>query len=163
MSLLERRTVRRVREALVHAGARDAVIELSETARSAQEAADAIGVPVGAIVKTLVFLVGDGAVLALVSGDRKCDAKALPGVLGLEGKVKRPDADRVRDETGFSIGGVAPVGGIRPLPVAIDASLGRFEIVYAAAGHTHCVFPTTLAELARLTGGTVSDRVAEAP
>ncbi len=159
MSLLERQTVRRVREALVAAGVRDAVVELSETARSAQEAADAIGTEVGAIVKTLVFLVGDRAVLALVSGDRKCDAKTLPGVLGLDGKVSRPDADRVRDETGFSIGGVAPVGGAKPLPVAIDSGLGRFETVYAAAGHTHCVFPTTLDDLARMTGGVVSDRV----
>ena len=100
--------------------------------------------------------------MALVAGDRRCDTAALAGALGRgEGRVRRADADAVRDATGFAIGGVAPVAHEAQLPVAIDASLGRFETVYAAAGHPHCVFATTLGELERLTGGTVSADIAD--
>jgi prolyl-tRNA editing enzyme YbaK/EbsC (Cys-tRNA(Pro) deacylase) len=94
-------------------------------------------------------------VQALVAGDRRCDPSALARALGLADPVGRADADRVRDETGFAIGGVAPVGARHPLPAAIDASLGRFATVYAAAGHPHCVFATSVEELVRLTGGIV--------
>lgn len=133
---------------------------LATTARSAQEAADSIGCPLGAIVKSLVFRIGDQAVLALVAGDRQCNAAALPDALGLAGEAERADGRWVREVTGFAIGGVAPVGHATPLPTAIDASLGRFETLYAAAGHPHAVFPTSLAELARLTGGKVCEGLA---
>ncbi len=159
MSRLENASVRRVRDALVAAGLEDRVIELSETARSAQDAADSIGCDLGAIVKSLVFAINGRAVMALVAGDRQCDTAALPAILGLEGKCKRADADLVREATGFAIGGVAPVGHATRLPVAIDASLRRFGTVYAAAGHPHCVFPVSVAELVRLTGGTESDAI----
>jgi prolyl-tRNA editing enzyme YbaK/EbsC (Cys-tRNA(Pro) deacylase) len=159
MSRLENASVRRVRDALVAAGLEDRVIELSETARSAQDAADSIGCDLGAIVKSLVFAIKGRAVMALVAGDRQCDTAALPAILGLEGKCKRADADLVREATGFAIGGVAPVGHATRLPVAIDASLRRFGTVYAAAGHPHCVFPVSVAELVRLTGGTESDAI----
>ena len=76
--------------------------------------------------------------------------------------MRRADADAVRAATGFAIGGVAPLAHETPLPVAIDASLGRFAAVYAAAGHPHCVFATTLDELAQLTGGTVTAEIAVA-
>ena len=117
---------------------------MASTARSAEDAAASIGTPLGSIVKSLVFTVGGAPVMALVAGDRRCDTKALAGALGREGRVRRADADAVRDATGFAIGGVAPVAHETKLPVAIDASLG-FETVYAAAGHPHCVFATTLA------------------
>lgn len=133
---------------------------LADTARSAQDAADSIGCELGAIVKSLVFRVGDRAVMALVAGDRQCDLTALPAALGLEGKAKRADADLVRAATGFAIGGVAPVGHAEPLPVAVDASLGRFETIYAAAGHPYCVFATSFDELVGLTGGRVSPNIA---
>ena len=84
---------------------------------------------------------------------------ALPDALGLAGKAGRADADLARQATGYAIGGVAPVGHPAPLPTVLDASLGRFAAVHAAAGHPHCVFATSLDELARLTGGTVSDRI----
>ena len=162
VSALENPSVRRVQAALAAAGSRARVVELAATARTARDAAAALGVPVGAIVKSLVFLVGGRPVLALVAGDRRCDAAALPGILSLEGKAAaRADADAARAATGFAIGGVAPVGHPALLPVAIDASLGRFPTVHAAAGHPFCVFATTLDELARLTGGTVSDHLAE--
>ena len=152
--------VRRVQAALAEAGSGAQVIALVSTARSAEDAAASIGTPLGSIVKSLVFTVGGAPVMALVAGDRRCDPKALGRALGREGRVRRADAGAVRAATGFSIGGVAPLAHEMPLPVAIDASLGRFETVYAAAGHPHCVFATTVSELERLTGGTVSAEIA---
>ena len=155
MSRLAHPAVRRVQAALAEKGSRAEVIELAATARSARDAADALGVALGAIVKSLLFTIDGAPVMALVAGDRRCDTGALPGALGRRGLVVRADADRVREATGFAIGGVAPVGLPRPLPTAIDATLGRFETVYAAAGHPFCVFPTTVLELSLLTGGAV--------
>jgi len=161
--VLETNSVRRVREALADLGAAGQVVQLAETARSAEEAAKALGVEPGAIVKSLVFVIGDRPVMALIAGDRQCDANKLAVCLGLKGKAKRADADTVRAATGYAIGGVAPVGHATALPVVIDASLGRFDQVYAAAGHPHCVFPTTLAELARITPGVIAEDVAKRP
>ena len=155
------KSVQRVRAALTAAGSRAEIIALAETARSAQDAAASVGCDLGAIVKSLVFRVGETPVMALVAGDRQCDLKALPAALGLEGKAKRADADMVRAATGFAIGGVAPVGHPAPVPVAVDASLGRFETIYAAAGHPYCVFSTSLDELVRLTGGRSSEAIAQ--
>jgi prolyl-tRNA editing enzyme YbaK/EbsC (Cys-tRNA(Pro) deacylase) len=162
MTALDGASVRRVRAVLELAGSPAQVVELAATARTARDAAAALGVEVGAIVKSLVFLAGGQPVMALVAGDRQCDPAALVAVLGLEGPPDRAAADLVREATGFAIGGVAPVGHPEPLPTAIDASLGRFGTVYAAAGHPHCVFGTSLDELQRLTGGTVSDRLGKA-
>lgn len=161
MSLLERAAVKRVVAALHQGNAAGAVRELSETARTAADAAKALGVAEGAIVKSLVFTVGDRFVLALIAGDHRCRADQLPRAFFLKGAVGKPDAELVRAVTGFTIGGVAPIGLPQPLPTVIDASLKRFETVYAAAGHPHCVFPATVAELKRLTGGLMSYAVAE--
>ena len=116
--------VRRVQAALEAAGSAAQVIALASTARSAEDAANSIGTPLGSIVKSLVFTVGGTPVMALVAGDRRCDTAQLAGALGREGRVRRADADAVRDATGFAIGGVAPVAHETQLPVAIDASLG---------------------------------------
>ena len=159
--MLETPSVARVRAALAAAGSPAKVVALATTARSAQDAASSVGCPLGAIVKSLVFRIGDAAVMALVAGDRQCDTAKLPGVLELAGKVVRADADFVRRTTGFAIGGVAPFGHPAPLPTAIDASLGRFQAIYAAAGHPNCVFETTLAELVRLTAGRLSADLAQ--
>lgn len=156
MSNLENDAVKRVRQTLVDAGVGDKVQELSDTARSAAEAAQALGVELGAIVKSLVFTVGNRYVLALVAGDHQCREDQLARIFNLDGPVVRPSADLVRAVTGFSIGGVAPIGLDAKLPVAIDASLKRFDKLYAAAGHPHCVFATSYPELKTLTGGTVS-------
>jgi len=161
LSNLERDTVKRVRTALSDAGLPDNIQELSDTARSAAEAAQALGVEQGAIVKSLVFTVGNRYVMALVAGDHHCREEQLAKVFQLEGDVVRPSADLVRAVTGFSIGGVAPAGLVSPLPTAIDASLKRFDKVYAAAGHTHCVFETSVEALKTLTGGVISYAVAQ--
>lgn len=162
MTPLDNPSVRRVADALSTAGSPAQVVALADTARSAEDAARSLGSELGAIVKSLVFVVGDRPVMALVAGDRRCREKRLPAVLGLAGKVRRADADTVRAATGFAIGGVAPLGHPAPLPTAIDASLGRFAQVWAAAGHPHCVFATRLDELQQLTHGTVSADIADA-
>ena len=154
-ALLDRPAVVRLRDALAAAGSNARVIELADSARTAADAAASLGVEQGAIVKSLVFAAAGGAVMALVAGDRRCDTEALGFALNITSKISRADADLVRRATGYSIGGVAPLGHATPLPVAIDASLARFETVYAAAGHPHCVFATSVEELVRLTGGAV--------
>lgn len=159
MALNDNASVQRVRLALeAHApGAGSRIIALSDSARTAAEAAAGLGCEVGAIVKSLVFDSGGPgnrrAVMALVAGDRMCDTAALGRALGLEKPPKRASADLVREATGFAIGGVSPFGHPGKLPMAIDASLQRFALLHAAAGHPHAVFPLTYAELLAWTGG----------
>jgi len=161
MSLLETDSVLKVRKALFDAGFDDTVIELEETARTAEDAAKAVGAELGSIVKTLIFVIGNRFVMALVAGDHRCREENLPRALDIEGPVRRPNAGEVRGATGFAIGGVPPVGFDPRLPAVMDVSLKRFETLYAAAGHPHCVFPTTVSELKRLTGAIVSYNIAE--
>ena len=162
MSALDRAPVRRVQDALEAAGSAARVIELADSARSAGEAAAALGCDVGRIVKSLVFMVADRPVLALVAGDMRCCEAELGDVLGIDGEVRRADADAVKETTGFSIGAVAPLAHATPLPVAVDASLWRFDEIYAAAGHPRCVFPESPDALVAITKAVVSARVAAA-
>ncbi len=161
MTLLKNKSVLKVREALVIAGFDDTVIELEENARSAGDAAESIGTDTGAIVKSLVFRVGNRFVMALVAGDHRCKEEALPRALNLEGEVTSPDTKEVRGATGYSVGGVPPIGHQHSLPVVLDVSLKRFDTLYASAGHKRCVFPTTVDELKRMTGAIVSYNIAE--
>ena len=156
MSKLEHPAVMRVQAVLREKGSAADIVELDDNVPTAEAAADALGTALGAIVKSLVFTIDGEAVMALISGDRRCDTRALPQAFGITGLVMRPDAERVREATGFAIGGVAPVGHPKPLATVIDDGLGRFETVYAAAGHPKCVFPTTMLELSLLTGGAMA-------
>ena len=155
MSVLARASVQRVQAALENADSTARVIELAETARSAEDAATSVACALGQIVKSLVFAIDGSPVMALVA------AKLLPEVLGIPGKVGRGDADAVKAVTGFSIGGVLPLAHASPLPIAIDAGLQRYEMIYAAVGHPHCVFPESPAALVRMTGGILSDNLGE--
>jgi Cys-tRNA(Pro) deacylase len=146
----------RVQAALEAAGLSIDVVRLSDSARTAQLAAEAIGAELGSIVKSLVFLADGEPVLVLVAGDRRADPAKLKALLGAR-RVMIADAERVKQETGFSIGGVPPVGHLRALPTWIDRSLARFETVYAAAGHPHAVFPVSFENLVELTNGHVAD------
>lgn len=157
--LLAREPVRRVQAALVASGSAARVMTLANTARTAQDAAQSLGCVLGAIVKSLVFRSGDQAVMALVAGDRQCDLKALRDELDLPSKPKKADAEFVRQKTGFSIGGVSPIGHPESIDLLIDQSLNRFEVIYAAAGHPYCVFPTNIDELVRSTNGLISENV----
>jgi prolyl-tRNA editing enzyme YbaK/EbsC (Cys-tRNA(Pro) deacylase) len=146
----------RVQAALEASGLDIDVVKLSDSARTAQLAAEAIGTELGSIVKSLVFLADGSPVLVLVAGDRRADPAKLKELLGAR-RVMIADAERVKRETGFTIGGVPPVGHLRALPTWVDESLGRFKTVYAAAGHPHAVFPISFEALVRLTGGQVAD------
>jgi prolyl-tRNA editing enzyme YbaK/EbsC (Cys-tRNA(Pro) deacylase) len=146
----------RVQAALRAAGLDTSIVKLQESARTAQLAADALDTALGSIVKSLLFLANGAPVLVLVAGDRRADPAKLRELLGAQ-RVMIADAEGVRRETGFSIGGVPPIGHRQPLPTWIDTSLGRFETVYAAAGNPHAVFPVPFEALVRITGGHLAD------
>jgi prolyl-tRNA editing enzyme YbaK/EbsC (Cys-tRNA(Pro) deacylase) len=146
----------RVAAALRAGGATGEIRELDDSARTAVEAASAVGVPVGAIIKSLVFTADGVPVLVLASGDHQVDTAAVAALLGVE-RVRRADADLVREATGFSIGGVAPVAHPQPLRTLVDTHLASFDVLWAAAGTPHSVFPTTYDELLALTAGTPAD------
>jgi len=151
----------RVAAALRAGGATGAVQELDDSARSAADAAAALGVPVGAIVKSLIFAADGNPVLVLASGDHQVDTEAVARLLGA-GQVRRADADLVRAASGFPIGGVPPLAHPEPLTTIVDRHLESFAVLWAAAGTPHAVFPTTYGELLRLTAGTPAD-IAAAP
>ena len=133
---------------------------LDGAARTAQQAADALGVQLGQIAKSIIFRrkQDDAAVLVITSGDRRVDEKK---VAALVGKIGRADAEFVKARTGFSIGGVSPVGHASAPVTLIDRELQRFAVVWAAAGHPHGVFPLHPTDLERLTGAPVADVVHE--
>jgi prolyl-tRNA editing enzyme YbaK/EbsC (Cys-tRNA(Pro) deacylase) len=142
----------RVLAALRGAGAAGEIRELSDSARTATEAAAALGCPVGAIVKSLVFAADGNPLLVLTSGAHTVDTERLVSALDLT-SVTRADAAMVRAATGFPIGGVAPVGHPAPLQTVVDTALGRYDVIWASAGTPHAVFPTTYEELLLMTGG----------
>jgi prolyl-tRNA editing enzyme YbaK/EbsC (Cys-tRNA(Pro) deacylase) len=134
------------------------VRRFERSTRTAPEAAAAVGCELGAIVKSLCFLVDDRPVLVLAAGDRRVDSKALRRIYGVsKRKVRIAGPQRVEAETGFSVGGVAPLAHPRPLPTLIDRSLSRFEIVYAAAGSANSIFPIPYETLVAVTQGEVHD------
>lgn len=163
---LSKPAVTKVRKALEEAGIAAEIVYLSDTARSAVEAARALDAPVGAIVKTLVFRIeetDDGyPLVCLISGDRRCDVGALPNLLQMQGRVTRADADYVKQVTGYSIGGVSPAGLPDGIRIVIDSSLRAHNVIWAAAGHPHCVFKTSFEDLVKLTDGLVSGDVGKA-
>jgi prolyl-tRNA editing enzyme YbaK/EbsC (Cys-tRNA(Pro) deacylase) len=147
---------RRVEAALRAGAATGEIRELDDSARTAAEAAAALGVPIGAIVKSLVFTADGSAVLVLASGDHQVDTAKVAHVLGAA-HVGRADADLVRDATGFAIGGVAPLGHPHPLRTVIDSHLATFDVIWAAAGTPKTVFATTYDELWRITAAIPAD------
>ena len=155
--------VQRVAAALQEKGHPHGPRMLDNSACTAQEAADALGIAVGQIAKSIIFRrkSDDAAVLVVTSGDRRVDEKKVEAHVG---KVGRADADFVKSRTGFSIGGVSPVAHATPPVTLIDQDLLRFDVVWAAAGHPNGVFPLHPSDLQRLTGAPVVDVVqASAP
>jgi prolyl-tRNA editing enzyme YbaK/EbsC (Cys-tRNA(Pro) deacylase) len=128
-------TAQRFQERLRELGLDAEVRELADSTRTAQEAADAVGVDVGQIVKSLVFVDDNGPLLCLCAGDRRVDTAKLGD------SVRQARGDEVRDSTGFAIGGVPPLGHDRPVRTVVDVSLRRFETVWCAGGTPHAVFP----------------------
>ncbi|MGI8649566.1 MAG: YbaK/EbsC family protein [Rubrobacter sp.] len=150
-------SVLRVEAALREAGFENGIVALTETARSTGEAAAALGVEVAQIVKSLVFRVAgtDELLLVVASGVNRIDESKVEALLG--SPVERPDARLVKAKTGYSIGGVPPVGHPERLHAFVDEDLFDNREVWAAAGHTHAVFPCTPEELVAMTGGEVAN------
>jgi prolyl-tRNA editing enzyme YbaK/EbsC (Cys-tRNA(Pro) deacylase) len=150
--------VQRVVQALQQAGHPHAPVMLDGAARTAQEAADGLGVQLGQIAKSVIFKrkSDEVAVLVVTSGDRRVDEKKVSALVG---KVGRADADFVKARTGFTIGGVSPVAHVHPPVTLLDQDLWRFDEVWAAAGHPHGVFRLAPDDLKHLTGAPVTDVV----
>ncbi len=147
--------VLRVQAALGALGLGREVVELGVEARTSQQAADAVGVGVEQIAKSLVFTVEGAPVMVVASGVNRVDERKLGLLAG--GKVRRADADTVKRTTGYAIGGVPPLGHDASLPIWVDEDLLRHDLIYAAAGVPECVFPLTPEELLRATGGRIAD------
>lgn len=142
-------TTQRVANVLVNLGHSHAPIVLEQSARTAQEAADTLGLELGQIAKSIIFRrkADEVAVLVVTAGDRKVDEKKVKAIVGALG---RADADFVRAKTGFAIGGVSPVAHITESVIVFDASLKRFDTIWAAAGHPKAVFPLAPDDLPKL-------------
>jgi len=152
-NVLQNPSVQRVSAKLKELGINGEVHVLSDSARTAQEAADALGILVGQVASSIVFKLDDESpLLVITSGRHRVDTKLVAEKLGIV-KLHRVDADYVKEKSGFSIGGVSPLGWIsKPEIILIDEALDDYDVVWAAAGHPHSVYPTTFAELLECTG-----------
>ena len=146
--VLEKSAVKRVVVAKEKFGITGEIKVLTETAKSAAEAAAGLGIEVGQIASSIIFKLPDNSpLLVITSGRHRVDTELVASKLGIE-KLERVDADYVKENSGFSIGGVAPIGWINtPSITLIDEALNDYEVVWAAAGHPHAVFPTSYSEL----------------
>ena len=156
IDIFNKEPVKRVIEALSMFNKNLKVQILEKTARTAKEAANALNCEEGAIVKSLVFKTETEFLLCLISGDKRCSLNKLKKVISKK-DVSMASADDVKAQTGFTIGGVSPVGHINDLNIIIDKSLERFQIVYAAAGHPNSIFKIDFLKLKELTKGRVED------
>ena len=156
--ILEKQAVKRVLAALAENQIKGEVKILSETAKSAAEAANGLGIEVGQIASSIIFKLPDNSpLLVITSGRHRVDTELVATKLGM-GELGRVDADYVKASSGFSIGGVSPIGWLNPPAVTlIDTALADYEVVWAAAGHPHAVFPTTFAELERVSNATAME------
>jgi prolyl-tRNA editing enzyme YbaK/EbsC (Cys-tRNA(Pro) deacylase) len=150
------RNAARVQAALEAAGSAASVLELPDSAHTSAEAAAALGVDIGQIAKSLVFLADGKPVLVVLRGADRLDPDRLAEQLGAT-TVGRADAATVREATGFPIGGVSPVGHTAGLPVLVDRALADYSVVWAAAGTPNAVFPTSYEELLTLSGGQAAE------
>jgi prolyl-tRNA editing enzyme YbaK/EbsC (Cys-tRNA(Pro) deacylase) len=152
--VLEKAAVKRVAQALIDHKMSGQIKVLSDSARSAAEAAAALGIEVGQIASSILFkLPDDSPLLVITSGRHRVDTQLVASQLGVE-ELGRVDADYVKEKSGFSIGGVAPIGWLNPAKIIIDQALNDYQVVWAAAGHPHAVFPTTYEELSSVTSAT---------
>ena len=150
--LLNKESVKKVKESIKKFSSNLEILVLDSTARTAKEAANSLKCELGAIVKSLVFKANGDFLICLVAGDKRCSLNKIKKILKKK-DVSMANADEVKKNTGFSIGGVAPVGHLKKLNILIDKSLDRFKHVYGAAGHPDCVFKITYANLVKLTNG----------
>ena len=153
--VLEKSAVKRVKQALISNGLSTEITVLTESARSAAEAASALGIEVGQIASSIIFKLSDQKpLLVITSGRHRVNTELVADKLGID-KLDRVDADYVKENSGFSIGGVAPIGWTNPPAIVIiDKALSEYEVVWAAAGHPHAVFPSSFNELKSMANAT---------
>ena len=156
--LLNKEPVRKVSQKLKEFDEALKVIVLDSSARTAQDAADSLNTEVGSIIKSLFLRTKNSFLLCLVAGDRRCSLNKIKKILG-EKDVSMGHADQVKQVTGFTIGGVSPIGHLNPIKIYIDQSLSRFENIFGAAGHPNCVFKINFIDLQKITSGKVMDIV----
>ena len=154
--LLNKEPVKRVQELISKFDSKLKVIVLNTTARTAKDAATSLKCEVGAIVKSLLFKADDTFLICLVPGDKRCSLNKLKKILNKK-DVRMANADEVKVNTGFSIGGVAPIAHLKKLNILIDQSLGRFQSVFAAAGHPNSIFKIEYNKLVQMTKGEVKE------
>ena len=150
--LLNKGPVKKVKEFIKKFDPKLEVLVLDTTARTAQDAANSLKCEVGAIVKSLLFRSENSFLICLIAGDKRCSLNKLKKTLQMK-DVSMANAEEVKKNTGFSIGGVAPVAHVTSLDILIDKSLNRFSYIFAAAGHPNCVFKITYDDLIKITKG----------
>jgi Cys-tRNA(Pro) deacylase len=156
MSLLDKEPVNRAKKFLKNFDQSLEVIILENTARTAQDAAKALDCDVGAIVKSLLFKTEDNFILCLVAGDKRCSLNNLKKIKNIK-DISMASPDEVKTQTGYTIGGVSPVGHLNKIEIFIDKSLERFTNLFAAAGHPNCVFKINFRDIQKITNGKVEN------
>ena len=158
MNLLEKEPVKRAERALKDFNSNLSVVILEETARTAIDASNSLKCEVGAIVKSLLFKTGSDFILCLVAGDKRCSLNKLKKITNIK-DISMASPEEVKAQTGYTIGGVSPVGHINKIEILIDNSLERFIYLYAAAGHPNCIFKINFKDLQKITNGKVKELI----
>ena len=156
MSLLDKEPVKRVEKFLKNFDQSLEVIILENSARTAQDAATALHCNVGAIVKSLLFKTENTFILCLVAGDKRCSLNKIKKIKDKK-DISMASPEEVKTQTGYTIGGVSPVGHLEVIEIIIDNSLERFNELFAAAGHPNCVFKINFKDIQKITNGKVED------
>ena len=156
--LLNKEPVKRVFNIIKNFNSTLNVQVLDTSARTAKDAASSLNTEVGSIVKSLLLRTKNSFLLCLVAGDKRCSLNKIKKILNVN-DVSMGNADQVKEITGFTIGGVSPVGHLHPIKIFIDQSLSRFENIFGAAGHPNCVFKINFENLQKITNGLVMDIV----
>ena len=156
MSLLNKEPVKRAEKALKEFDETLSVTELENTARTALDAAKSLNCEVGAIVKSLLFKNGENYFLCLVSGDKRCSLNKLKKFFNSK-DLNMASPNDVKEQTGYTIGGVSPIGHTNSLQILVDSSLNRFKDLFAAAGHPNCIFKINFDGLIKITNGSIED------
>ena len=158
MTLLLKEPVKRVEKLLKEFDQNQRVILLDSSARTALEAASSLGCDVGAIVKSLIFRTEQKYTLCLVAGDKKASLNKIKKIINIK-DASMASADDVKNVTGFTIGGVSPIGHLNKITILIDNSLERFNHLFAAAGHPNCVFKISFKDLNKITKGSIKELI----
>ncbi|MDC0617710.1 YbaK/EbsC family protein [Candidatus Pelagibacter sp.] len=156
MSLLDKEPVKRAEKSLKDFDQSLEVIVLDKSARTAQDAATALGCNVGAIVKSLLFKTNDSFILCLVAGDKRASLNKIKKIINKK-DVSMANPEDVKSQTGYTIGGVSPIGHLKQIEIIIDNSLERFNELFAAAGHPNCVFKINFTNIQKITNGKVEN------